>query len=134
YTQLETHRENNPDAFVLVMQEFRRVLKPGGELYLSVPYGAHRLFSMFQQFDRKMLRRAVEAFGKAAEITRYYRYTANGWNVAEEKDCDDCKYVEWIAQAWARHEYPNPVPVEKDHAAAARAVACVRLIKERIFY
>jgi len=36
------------------------VLKPGGSLFLTVPFGIYRHFGTFQQFDRKLLSRVVE--------------------------------------------------------------------------
>lgn len=128
YTQRDAHREHCVDDFVFAIREFARVLKPGGSLLLTVPFGKHRYFGPFQQFDRRLLSRAVEAFGKAEGVAEtFYRYTAEGWNVADVADCAECEYVEWITQA--TDQWPNPLPVEPDRAAAARAVACVRLIK-----
>ena len=130
FTQNETLREQHPEDFILVMRELYRVLRPGGTLFLTVPFGVYRNFGTFQQFDTKLLSRAVEPFGKASAVTEtFYRYTAEGWNVADAVDCADCEYVKWVAAAWLRNEWPDPLPVERDMAAAARAVACVRLIR-----
>ncbi len=130
HTQDETYRENQLDDFVLAMKELHRVIKPGGVLFLSVPFGVYRYFGLFQQFDRALLSRAVEAFGSASEVTEtFYRYTANGWQLATAADCAECEYVEWIAKAWQHQQWPDSIPVEPDLAAAARAVACVRLVK-----
>ena len=85
---------------------------------------------MFQQFDGSMLLRTIEAFGQARKVTEtYYRYTAIGWQLAALEDCTECEYVEWVVKAW-QNDWPDPIPVEPDLAAAARAVACVHLIKE----
>jgi len=128
YAHKNSHREHRPVDFVLVMQEFRRVLECGGTLFLTVPFGVYRHFGAFQQFDEKLLSRAVEAFGKASEVTEtFYRYTREGWQLADAADCAPCEYVEWITRP--HDQWPNPLPVERDLAAAARAVACVRLIK-----
>jgi len=130
YTEDETYRENRPDDFVLAMKEFNRVLKPGGVLLLSVPFGVYRQFGIFQQFDRALLSRAVETFGCASEVNEtFYRHTTNGWQVATAEDCAECEYVEWLAKVWQDQQWPKSIPVEPDLAAAARAVACVRLVK-----
>jgi SAM-dependent methyltransferase len=64
YTGGEAARENRPEGFILAMKELYRVLKPGGTLLLTVPFGVYRHFGMFQQFDRDLLSRAVKAFGR----------------------------------------------------------------------
>ena len=128
YTRIGAHSEQRVKDFALTMKELRRVLKAGGTLYLTVPFGVYSHFGTFQQFDRNLLSRAIKAFGKAREVTKiFYRYKAEGWNVADAMDCSECEYVEWINQP--HYQWPSPLPVEPDRAAAARAVGCVRLMK-----
>ena len=130
YSHNAQHAENRPEDFVAVMRELRRVLKPGGSLFLTVPYGAYEFHGAFQQFDGRLLAKAVEAFGPAREVSEtYYRYGAGGWQCVGAADCADCRYVDWVAVAVLRHRRPDPLPVEPDRAAAARAVACVQLTK-----
>jgi SAM-dependent methyltransferase len=129
-THNETHREHRPESFVFAMQEFRRVLKPGCLLFLTVPFGIYRDMGVQQQFDRNLLSRAVEAFGKANEVTEtFYRYSIKGWNVADSTDCAECEYVESSVRLWTHKHQSGLPPVEPDLATAARAVACVKLVK-----
>lgn len=130
YTKDKTYLENHPEDFVLAMKELHRILKPSGSLFLTVPFGAYQHFGLFQQFDRSLLSRAIEAFEDASQVIEtFYRYTTNGWQIATAADCADCEYVEWVARAWQNKQWPHTIPVEPDLAAAARAVACVRLVK-----
>jgi SAM-dependent methyltransferase len=130
-TRDDAHREHRVDDFCIAVREMRRILKPAGTLFLTVPFGTYRHFGVFQQFDRSLLSRAIEAFGatRAAHQT-FYRYGADGWNVAPASDCAASEYVGWAAAMWQGRPLPDPLPVEPDMAVAARAVACVELIKE----
>jgi len=130
YTHDEADREQRPTDFIGAMQELSRVLKPGGRLFLTVPYGSYRHYGSFQQFDSQLLSRAIAAFGQASAVREsFYRYTAEGWDLAEEKDCASGEYVEWVAKLWSDGQWPEQLPVEPDGAAAARGVACVSLTK-----
>lgn len=128
YTRGDGPVEHRPEDFLLVMQELRRVLKPRGTLLFTVPYGGRRHFGTFKQFDRELISRAITSFGQASEVTEtFYRYTAEGWNIASAEDCKECEYVDWIMKLPA--ERPSQFPLQSDGAAAARAVACVRVVK-----
>jgi SAM-dependent methyltransferase len=128
YTHDESHKERRPEDFAVAMKELRRVLKPGGILLLTVPFGVYQYFGTFQQFDRELLTRAIEAFGAVDDISEsFYRYSADGWTIADAADCAECEYVAWITKV--NGQLPESLPVEPDLAAAARAVACVRLVK-----
>ncbi|WP_052049886.1 class I SAM-dependent methyltransferase [Leptolyngbya sp. KIOST-1] len=122
YAQSERYSENQSNDYRLAVKELSRILKPGGSLFLSVPFGKYQNFGDFQQFDAALLADAIAAFGPAQAIEKtYFKYSADGWQVATEADCADCKYVhsdEWFGKA-------KP----SDGAAAARAVACVHILR-----
>jgi len=129
YTRDDAHKEQDASAFTTAIRELHRVLKPGGTLYLSVPFGKYDDFGTFQQFDRTLLSKAERAFPDAVEISEtFFRYSANGWQVSSDAECADCKYVAWINTPPER--WPTPIPVEHDRAAAARSVACVKIRKK----
>ena len=91
YTSKGAYGAQRPKDFVFAMQEFARVLKSGGELFVTVPFGVYSHFGTFQQFDRELLSQAIEAFGKATEVTEtFYQYTVEGWKKASAADCTEC--------------------------------------------
>jgi SAM-dependent methyltransferase len=130
YTHDPRSAEQRLDDFEVAVAELARVLQPGGTLLLTVPYGRYQFHGTFQQFDRARLSRAEAAFGPAASIgERFYRYSAAGWQLARDEECDESEYVAWVADLMRTGRWPDPPRLESDYAAAARAVACVRLTK-----
>lgn len=111
YSSDELHNQNATDDFIKVMRELRRVLKPGGQLLLTVPFGTYQHLGWMQQFDRDLLSCAIAAFGAAhTSVEEFYRYHPDGWGKVEAEDCKDCRYAERTA-------------------SAANAVACIRLTR-----
>jgi SAM-dependent methyltransferase len=111
--------EKRPEDYLLAVQEFRRLLKPGGRLFITVPYGVYENHGWLQQFDRAMVERVRRVFdGSRAEVT-YYRYNEDGWNVSTAEACADCRYFDIHRKSG----------YDPDYAAAARAVACLELVK-----
>jgi SAM-dependent methyltransferase len=114
------------NAHRTVMSELRRVLAPGGTLFLTVPFGTPREFSRMQVFDRPRLDQALAVLGPATHVqTTFFRYSDTGWNVATAEDCADAEFVDRFASGSTGGV--DPYRVEPDRAVAARAVACVRV-------
>jgi ubiquinone/menaquinone biosynthesis C-methylase UbiE len=112
FTQVARYHENSADDFVLVMREFRRLLKPSGTLLLTVPFGRYHHGGWYQQFDRSSLNRAINAFGQVSTIDEcYYRHFPDGWNIAQPADCIECEYQ------------------ERGLLSRADAIACVQIVK-----
>lgn len=104
-----------------------RTLKPGGTLYITVPFGVRRNYGSFQQFDSALLDRAIAACAGASPVERsFFRYAASGWQWAGEAEASNAVFVDWICRA---PDNRGPRPQEVDGAAAARAVACLALTK-----
>jgi glycosyltransferase involved in cell wall biosynthesis/SAM-dependent methyltransferase len=104
---------------VRVMQELNRVLKPGGDLYLTLPVGRPDRFSWVRALSLAEVDELVDAFAPAESTLRLYGYTADGWQVAERDDVADARYRDHFSSG----------PVGADRAPAARAVACIHLVK-----
>jgi SAM-dependent methyltransferase len=115
YTTDGSYRENDPESFVAAVKELNRVLKPGGRLLVTVPFGKYQACGWLQQFDLGMIRQLKDAFaGKTIEES-YLRYTESGWNFTSAAACANDEYYDGLEK----------VP----RFATARAVACLALEK-----
>lgn len=119
YTPDGRYKESQPFDYRDALCEFRRLLTPGGQMLVTIPYGRYQNCGWLQQFDRELLDDAIRAFDGTLLDQAFYRYTPGGWVLADAVDCVDCEYYDIHAQ-------PNHDP---DYAAAARAVACIQLIR-----
>jgi SAM-dependent methyltransferase len=111
------YAEHDLEGYVPALHNLRRVLKPGGRLLLTVPYGRAEDHGWLQQFDAAGIERVKEAFGGTVLDETYYRYSADGWQLASAEACADAAYYDY-------HADPTPQP---DGAGAARAVCCLEL-------
>jgi hypothetical protein len=85
-----------------------------------VPFGKWENHGWTQQFDRDGVEDVIRTFGGRRQEWRCYRYLPDGWVKATPGECADCEYFNI-------HATPEFGP---DYAAAARAVACLRLVRE----
>jgi SAM-dependent methyltransferase len=118
---LARERAGDPDSELAgALGELRRVLKPGGVLYVTVPFGASEDFGWMRQFSAAQLERLISAFGPASDVRRtFYRYEPSGWQPCEPEDAAEARFRDHLSN-------PEPAP---DRAVAARAVAFVELSK-----
>jgi SAM-dependent methyltransferase len=119
YTPDPAKKENEKYAYLEAVREFRRVLRPGGKLYLSMPFGTYRNHGWFQVFDAEMVQRLVEVFAPAAVDVTFFRYENDQWNFSDEERCRDGSCFDLRAGDAYEHDY----------LAFSRCVVCLELKK-----
>jgi hypothetical protein len=119
YSQNPHFNENRPNDYLKVVEEFRRLLKPGGRAFITVPFGRHENHGWLQVFDEGMVNSIVKRFDGSTSRAAYYQYHADGWQVSSSEDCAGCTYF----------DIHHCTGYDYDYAAAARAVACLEMTK-----
>ncbi|MBL0742456.1 class I SAM-dependent methyltransferase [Chryseolinea lacunae] len=106
--------------YLKVVAELNRVLKPGGLLLVTVPYGKHEAHGFFQQMDAEMIGRladTLQPFG-SLELT-FFKYLKEGWSRATQQECND-------AESYNPHTGKG---LKNDGAAHSRAICCIEFTK-----
>ncbi|HRI90184.1 class I SAM-dependent methyltransferase [Accumulibacter sp.] len=107
-------------AYRGVMKTFHDLLKPGGRLLLTVPFGKAEDQDWLQVFGAEQIEGVKQSFGGECASETYYRHTADGWQTARSEECALLEYFNIVRT-------PEFGP---DFAAAARAVACLELVRK----
>lgn len=107
-------------------REIWRVLKPGGRLYLTMPFGQPCELDWLQQFDAVMVDDLKELLRPTTESVTYYKYDGTGWNVSSAGACHDSRYT--TPESWSQDLVSNDYQIERAPVAAG-AVVCLDLLK-----
>ena len=99
--------------------ELKRVLKPGGTLYLSMPFGQHVNHGWFQIFDSQMVDAVIEQFAPTRTTEFIYQYLPEGWTLSTREAAKDATYF----------DIHKNKTYDADYAAASRAIVCLELVK-----
>jgi hypothetical protein len=91
---------------VTAARELRRVLRPGGVAWISVPFGRAADHGWFHVVDSPGLQALIDGFAPTSVHATYFRHGTH-WQVASEAECADATYGH--------------------RTIAAEAVACIEL-------
>lgn len=119
YTNDPAKKEDDAHSHLRCIEQFKRILKPGKTLYLTMPFGIHQNHGWFQIFDGPMVDEVVAMFEPSRVRETIYRYWPQGWVVADRAAAKDATYFD----IHKRQDY------DPDYAAASRAVVCLELTK-----
>lgn len=119
YTADVEKNESKEFSYLEAIREYKRILKTGGKLYLSFPFGRRANHGWFQIFDSEMLDATIETFSAKEVKEFHFKYDADGWRVSSREESKNATYFDIHMQK----EY------DKDFAAASRAIVCLELTK-----
>jgi SAM-dependent methyltransferase len=108
-------------SYLEAVRECVRVLKPGGILLVTVPYGRWEDHGFFQQFDQQMIEAVLLLLKPVGQVDiDYFQYSTAGWQWSSAELSGDCISF-------------NPHTGKgkgSDGAAHSRAIACVCFQKQ----
>lgn len=113
-------KEQAARDYLKAIGEMRRVVKPGGKLLITVPFGRYANHGLFQQFDTAMIEQIV-ALHPGAQST-FFRYTSAGWERATVGDCQEATFSTAAVRQWTHRDSVWPAG---ENQASAGAVACL---------
>jgi SAM-dependent methyltransferase len=119
YTSDTSKREAATDTYMAAIREYKRIVKTGGTVFISFPYGRYENHGWFQVFDSAMVDRVVKEFTPSAHVEFYFKYEPNGWRRAEPREL-------WAATFFDIRKKKGYDP---DFAAGARGLACLEMTK-----
>lgn len=119
YTHDSKYNENIPDAYLAAVKEYHRILKPGGVLFVSLPFGRFKNHGWFQVFDSLMVDRLIETFSPSVLYESHFKYEPEGWKtssreLSKNSTCFDASKLK---------------SYDSDFAAFSRAIVCLELVK-----
>jgi SAM-dependent methyltransferase len=123
----QSAQRGSSSEFLLAIGEFKRLLKPGGSLYITFPFGRYEDHGWFQQFDAALMDTLIGGFSPTQITEAIYQYLPTGWELSDRTTCAQCEFFDVRTS-----KYFNPsstIEYPSDYPAAERAVACLRLVK-----
>ncbi len=119
YTSDASKNERRTDDYLKAISEYRRMLQPGGMLYLSFPFGKRAVCGWYQVFDAAAVDELVAAFAPGEHKRWYFRYGSDSWSPATAAECADANTFD----IHRTNQY------EPDYLAFSRAICCLELQK-----
>ena len=127
YAEGQVAQRSDPSEFLLAVKELKRVLKPGGVLYISFPFGRYENHGWFQQFDSELVDTLIGAFAPSQLKERIYQYHPDGWQRSTRESCKDCEFFDVHTSKYSNPE--STIEYPEDYPAGERGLACLELVK-----
>jgi SAM-dependent methyltransferase len=125
--KIESARRHDPADLFVAVKELKRVLKPGGVMYVTVPFGRYEDHGWLQQFDARLLDQLIETFAPVRSAETIYHYDPAGWALSDRTACAECEYFD--ARITKYFDPKSTIEYPPDYPAAERALACLELYK-----
>jgi SAM-dependent methyltransferase len=117
----------NSNDFLVAIKELKRILKTGGALFCTFPFGKYENHGWFQQFDSQLTDTLIKCFNPVKHTETIFKYDPEGWIISNREDCSDCQFFD--VQMSKYFDPKSTIEYPSDFPAGERAVTCLKLIK-----
>ncbi len=124
---LSNKDEQSQYGFTAAVKELHRVIKPGGRLLITFPFGVYQNHGWFQQFNSEMADVLIQAFNPAARWEQVFYYHSQGWQVGNRESSANAEFFDV-----RKSKYFDPhstIDFPPDFRAGEQAVMCLCLQK-----
>lgn len=112
--------KNKSYQYLDAIKEFDRVLKPGGQLLLTFPYGIYKNYGFFQQFDHEMVEQIENLLNQNGSLElSFFQYIDKGWKMSNQDKSE-------TSVSFNPHTGEGDLG---DGAAHCRAVCAIKYVK-----
>lgn len=91
------HVTNDPIGDIRAMAEMRRILKPGGKLLLSVPYGAKDMLPINKLYNKSRIKTLFKGFNLLS--SQYQKYDPD-YHIWVEVSEEEAAKTDWNIDRW----------------------------------
>ena len=110
----------NDESYIGAINELKRIIKRGGRLFFTMPYGLKSDYGWLRVFDGEMVDKIKMEFMPSELQEFYYMYENGYWRVCDKNEASLCLYNDI-------HEYKTSY--DKNGPVAAGAMVCLELVK-----
>ncbi len=100
YTKIH-EKDTRPTDYIRAVEELIRIVKPGGQVLITVPFGRPDNLGWIQVFGPEQVYQLMHAAKPHQATVEFFRSSPQGWQRASQTDCEQCIFGQDVPEAGA---------------------------------